>query len=142
MFITRRNVPGSAKTPSGFFMAYQSPKPCVHPACPALVYNGAGWCAKHLKTEGRFSDRYRGSRHQRGYGSAWQRLRKRIMERDNYLCQVCLQTGRISSADAVDHIVAKAFGGDDNPENLQAICNSCHKTKTAQEGRGTQKLRN
>lgn len=48
---------------------------------------------------------------------------------------------------AVDHIVPKAEGGNDDPENLQAICKRCHKLKTEMEskraraGGGGQKFR-
>lgn len=122
-------------------MAYQSPKPCAQPACPALVYDGSGWCEQHQPVEGKFADARRGSRHKRGYGSAWQRLRRVVMERDHYLCQVCLAVERISAAQAVDHIVPKAMGGTDDLDNLQAICDPCHRLKTAREGRGGQKSR-
>jgi 5-methylcytosine-specific restriction enzyme A len=33
----------------------------------------------------------------------------------------------------VDHITSKAKGGSDDLENLQAICDDCHKAKTADE---------
>lgn len=114
-------------------MSQQSPKPCAHSGCPALVYDGSGWCEKHKPIEGKFADRRRGSRHARGYGTAWDRLRLRVLERDCNRCQVCLAAGRISLARAVDHIVPKAQGGTDAPENLQSICDPCHRLKTQSE---------
>jgi 5-methylcytosine-specific restriction protein A len=36
-------------------------------------------------------------------------------------------------ATAVDHIIAKADGGTDDDENLQPICDECHRMKTARE---------
>lgn len=85
---------------------------------------------KHV---GRFGDSRRGSRQSRGYGAAWEALRKRILSRDKGLCQVCQASGRISIAREVDHKVPKAQGGTDDDSNLQAICTPCHKAKTARE---------
>ena len=73
---------------------------------------------------------------ERGYGWAWQKLRERIMVRDHGLCQPCKRRGLVTLARAVDHIVGKDQGGDDSPANLQAICDPCHKAKTAAEARG------
>lgn len=75
-----------------------------------------------------------GSRHERGYGSAWDKLRLTILTRDKHLCQPCMAEGRITPARMVDHIKAKAEGGTDDPNNLRAICPSCHADKTTQEG--------
>ena len=120
-------------------MARQSPKPCAHPACPALVFDGSGWCAKHVPSEGKFADQRRGTRHERGYGSDWDKLRIQILARDMYLCQVCLPQGLVRPARTVDHVTPKAEGGTDDPDNLQAICDDCHRAKTQREawrGRG------
>ncbi|KQQ93637.1 HNH endonuclease [Massilia sp. Leaf139] len=81
------------------------------------------------------------SRHERGYGTAWVKLRTRIMERDCGLCQVCKKDGRVTVAYAVDHIVSKANAARlrwtseqvDHPSNLQAICRPCHDVKTQEE---------
>lgn len=75
----------------------------------------------------------RESRHKRGYGTAWEKLRLRILKRDNYLCQPCKRTGRIHTASEVDHRISKANGGTDDEGNLQAINAECHKAKTAEE---------
>ena len=69
------------------------------------------------------------SRHQRGYGTRWYRLRAYILARDSGLCRVC---GRPASE--VDHIVPKSRGGTDDEDNLQTICTACHAQKTAREG--------
>lgn len=73
------------------------------------------------------------SRHSRGYGRAWDKLRKAILARDKHLCQPCLRKGKATPATAVDHKTPKAKGGTDDPSNLQAICTPCHDAKTAQE---------
>ena len=83
-------------------------------------------------------DSVRGSRHQRGYGTAWERTRARILRRDGGLCQPCQSDGHVTGATEVDHIVPKAQGGGDNDENLQAICIECHSAKTARESRGSE----
>lgn len=84
---------------------------------------------------GNWADSRRGSRHARGYGSAWDRLRLQILMRDNHLCQCeeCRAMGRVRPATEVDHIVNKAQGGTDDPSNLQAINTECHKAKSARE---------
>ena len=75
----------------------------------------------------------RGSRHERGYGAQWQKARLVILARDLYLCQPCKTQGRTTPAKQVDHIKPKASGGTDDHDNLQAICEDCHKAKTARE---------
>lgn len=80
-----------------------------------------------------FADVRRGSRHERGYGAEWVRIRERIMVRDCGLCQPCMRARRVTAAHAVDHIVPKSQGGGDDDNNLQAICNPCHSEKTAGE---------
>ena len=73
------------------------------------------------------------SRHERGYGGTWDKLRAFILRRDNHLCQPCLNADRITPASQVDHIKPKAKGGTDDADNLQAICNPCHEDKTARD---------
>src|SRR5262245_40732128 len=75
----------------------------------------------------------RTSRHERGYGTAWDKLRTRILERDHGICQPCQGAGRLTLASQVDHIKPKADGGTDDEANLQAICKPCHDAKTAAE---------
>ncbi len=75
------------------------------------------------------------SRHKRGYGSSWDKLRLLVLQRDNGLCQcqTCKNNQRIKQATEVDHIIPKANGGTDEVSNLQAINKECHKIKTARE---------
>lgn len=75
----------------------------------------------------------RGSRQSRGYGAVWEKLRVRVLKRDDYLCKVCLAKGRITAATQVDHIKQKAKGGTDDLDNLQSICDPCHADKTYRE---------
>ena len=60
--------------------------------------------------------------------SSWRRVRKVVLQRDNYLCQHCKAHGRITTATEVHHIKAL----DDHPEfsldttNLISLCWKCH----------------
>ncbi len=125
-------------------MPIRAPAPCRRPGCGALVRDGSGYCGAHIadKVVGKFADPRRGSRHERGYGAAWDKLRRVILARDCGLCQPCALAGRTTVATQVDHITAKERGGTDDAANLQAICVDCHKTKTANEGRRGWQKRN
>ena len=71
-------------------------------------------------------------------GRAWRRLRDAVLRRDNGLCQPCYHATpqRLTLAQEVHHVVAKAHGGTDDPGNLIAICAVCHERETlAQLGR-------
>lgn len=77
----------------------------------------------------------RESRHKRGYGWRWVKIRDQIMRRDNHLCQPCMDKGHVTPATEVHHITAKADGGTDDPANLVAICPECH-ADASREQRG------
>ena len=121
-------------------------RPCKHQGCAALVRDGSGYCATHQRPRpGSFADPTRGNRHERGYGTEWDKRRLRIRRRDNDLCQECLRQGRITGVGDkpfsafCDHIVPKVDGGTDADENLQTLCRACHTAKTDREknrGRG------
>lgn len=92
---------------------------------------------QHEPARGTWSDPRRGSRHQRGYGAAWERERKVVLARDGGLCQPCLRRGHTTpNCSTVDHIVNRARGGSDDRLNLQTICGPCHNRKTQAESRG------
>lgn len=48
-------------------------------------------------------------------------VKKQVLERDNYTCQICRQYG-----DWVDHIVPWRISRDNSPSNLRAICPKCN----------------
>lgn len=73
------------------------------------------------------------SRHERGYGSAWDKLRKIVLRRDGYLCVNCAKNDRPTPATDVDHITPKAKGGVDDLDNLQSLCRACHDDKSARD---------
>ena len=61
----------------------------------------------------------------------WKRLRVEILRRDDYQCRSCGARGRLE----IDHIrpVRDAPELAYSPENLQALCVSCHSAKTRAE---------
>jgi 5-methylcytosine-specific restriction enzyme A len=81
------------------------------------------------------------SRHERGYGTQWDKIRKYVLHRDSYLCQPCLRQGRAHVGNEVDHKKPKAKGGTDDLDNLEAINSECHKVKTAEDSGKTYRPR-
>lgn len=84
--------------------------------------------------------RSKASRHARGYGKAWDRLRRQALQRDKGLCLHCKTEGRFIPATDVDHIVRKADGGTDALGNLQSLCRAHHQAKTRGENSGREVL--
>jgi len=78
----------------------------------------------------------RTSRHARGYGHQWDKLRTRILARDKHLCQACKRRGTVTAANHVDHIMPKAKGGTDDEGNLQSLCKPCHDAKSVVDAGG------
>lgn len=108
------------------------PRACRKIGCGKTTTDRSGYCETH-RNEG-WKQHQRGqSRHQRGYGSKWDVLRARILQRDRHICQSCIKDSRPVPASTVDHIIPKAHGGTDEESNLQALCWPCHKRKTATE---------
>jgi 5-methylcytosine-specific restriction protein A len=89
------------------------------------------------------------SRHARGYGIAWDKVRALVLDRDGHLCQClhCKAEGRVKLATHVDHVVSKAKAKAqgwtdaqiDDPGNLQAINADCHERKGIEEYGGRAK---
>lgn len=87
---------------------------------------------------GSFADERRGSRHKRGYGSAWDRIRAEVKRRANGLCEPCLAFGYTHAGHECDHVISKAewqrmhgtLDGVDEPTNLQLMHRDCHAAKT------------
>lgn len=75
------------------------------------------------------------TRNQFYHSRAWKKLRLKILERDNHLCQYCQLFGGLTIGSIVDHIVprevAQALEIDET--NLISCCQSCHNTKTKWE---------
>ena len=58
------------------------------------------------------------------------RTRFEIFKRDNYRCHYCGATP-LQSALHIDHVVATANGGTDDPSNLITACKDCNLRKHA-----------
>ena len=108
-------------------------RPCSHPGCPVL-----GECPTHGRTaQRRAHDQARGSR--RGYETAeWKAVRAYVLARDPWCTWGALPKdqrpagsacGRPSTTAA--HIVPRAQGGSDEPENLRGLCSSHHSQETS-----------
>lgn len=113
-------------------MVARIPKACRKQGCSHTTIDRSGYCDKH---RGCGWQRYQRGKtaSQRGYGNEWRKLRRIVLERDRYLCQICFRQGLYVTATTVDHIVPKAQGGSDALSNLQSLCECCHKFKTARE---------
>ena len=55
-------------------------------------------------------------------GAAWERLRRVILDRDQWRCTRCARPGKLE----VHHVRPVAQGGGDTPDNLRTLCVDCH----------------
>ena len=58
-------------------------------------------------------------------------LRKQIMKRDNYTCQICGKYMPDEIGLHIDHIIPIAKGGKSVPSNLRVLCSKCNGKKGA-----------
>lgn len=65
-------------------------------------------------------------------GGNWKRLSRVVREHSGMHCANC---GRYDPKGEVDHKMNRARGGTDELKNLQFLCRSCHRIKTAMERR-------
>ncbi|SFA81827.1 MULTISPECIES: HNH endonuclease [unclassified Bacillus (in: firmicutes)] len=52
-------------------------------------------------------------------------IKKEVLERDNYTCQMCGFSGASVNL-GIHHIIPKSSGGPDSIDNLTTICNNCN----------------
>lgn len=57
------------------------------------------------------------------------RLRFTVFKRDGYRCQICGRSAQDSATLELDHKVAVARGGTDDPSNLWTLCFECNRGK-------------
>jgi 5-methylcytosine-specific restriction enzyme A len=115
-------------------------KPCRTIGCPNLTRER--YCNQHtngLAKERSYYDRFiRDKDSKKFYNSkAWNIAREQALIRDNRLCQHCLNRKRITYADMVDHIVPIKINWElrVSINNLQSLCNACHRAKTEADKR-------
>ena len=110
-----------------YCMPHSPRKPCGHPGCNKLVAPNKMYCEEH-------SPQYARSAAARGYDTAWNRARRDYLAA-HPLCVMCMAQGKYTKATVVDHI--KPHRGDRalfwDRDNWQALCKSCHDSKTGKE---------
>lgn len=115
-------------------MSLRPKKPCTYAGCTKLTNDGSSRCELH-KVEPR--TRNRNNDHTAMYNYQWKKIRSRYLK-ENPLCVYCMKEGIVEPATVVDHI--KAHKGDKDVfwdfMNWQALCKSCHDTKTSTEDGG------
>lgn len=85
-------------------------------------------CPKHPRAQ------QGGSHALRDRSRAYRRLRERLLS-EHPLCVYCRSTGLIRGATVLDHVVALALGGTDDPANLAPACTDCNDAKSTAEKR-------
>lgn len=116
-------------------MPMRAPRPCRAQMCRGTTTASHGYCQEHAHLSSGWNKPGRATAQKRGYGHDWKKRRDAAMVRDDWLCQPCKRKGRLTPAVEVDHVIPKSQGGTDDDDNLQAICDPCHKAKTAREAR-------
>lgn len=106
-----------------------------------MAMPGRSCCEKHFKEQRRAADKRRLSDEDVARIRKWYKLPIWFARRDacfKAALYVCATPGCVSPATDCDHIIP--HGGDWDlfirPDNLQALCHSCHSRKTAAEDRG------
>jgi 5-methylcytosine-specific restriction endonuclease McrA len=61
----------------------------------------------------------------KGSTSQWRKIRKAVLERDNYCCYYC----GADNANSVDHITSLSKGGTNEFSNLITACTTCNYSK-------------
>lgn len=69
----------------------------------------------------------------------FRRNRRKLIERDKKPCVICVETDSLKLQ--LDHIKPVSDGGDDSLENLQVLCEICHRAKTARRVNDNQNQR-
>lgn len=115
-------------------MPYKPMKPCSYPGCPKLT--NERYCPEHKKImNAQYDVRVRDRGVAEFYHSkAWKRLRQNFLVEHPFCCE-CMKAGKLIKAVVVDHVIPIRQGGpalDEN--NLQALCASCHGSKSIKEG--------
>jgi 5-methylcytosine-specific restriction protein A len=65
-------------------------------------------------------------------GRKWMAIREKVLRLTPH-CVECYKSGKVNPATEIDHILPLFKGGADDLDNLQALCDDCHNTKTAND---------
>lgn len=127
-------------------MPHTPPRPCRHPACPALVYDGSGYCAAHAgdKQDSRrkYDSTRKDSEHVRTRrASRWRKLSEVIRAQNPLCCDPYgdhARDGLAAFAAQVHHIVSAEERPDLMLEvsNTAPVCTKCHARTEAAERKG------
>jgi 5-methylcytosine-specific restriction protein A len=109
----------------------KAPRLCPHPGCTNLV-RFQRYCLEH-----RPAPWSRGRTVGQGSTYAWRTVRRQVLTRDRYQCQLAYP-GCTRHATIVDHIDNLAARGVTrrvalNANDCAAVCAHCHRIKTARE---------
>ena len=55
----------------------------------------------------------------------WRALRKKVLDRDNHVCRICLEGGRPWNELEIHHLSYEHLG-QERPEDLATLCSACH----------------
>lgn len=66
------------------------------------------------------------------YGPQWPAIARAYLGA-HPLCEPCKRLGMTRAASSVDHVRPRSAGGGNEDANLQALCEECHRRKTARE---------
>jgi 5-methylcytosine-specific restriction protein A len=116
-------------------MPQKPKKPCAKPGCPNLTTGR--YCEEHWAEEkkeraesNRYYDQHRRDKRAEAFykSRAWVAARRRVLIRDNYLCQECLRQGYIIRADTVHHKIGlkEDWSKRLQLDNLVSLCAKCH----------------
>lgn len=118
----------------GEIMPRSPKKPCAYPGCPRLTHDR--FCEEHTKATNKQYERFeRPYKSSERYGGKWRAVRDRYIQQ-HPICEDCIEYGIFppGKSQEVHHIKPKSQGGTDHPDNLRALCKSCHSRHTAAEG--------
>lgn len=125
----------------------KSVNPCRKHLCTKMQHAN-GYCEEHQQeylneTAERYAHNARNTKRRYGFNpyntKQWKRTRDVVIAMQQGLCQHCLAKGIYTPFDEVDHIKPVAqlqqctLDEFCNIDNLQCLCNECHRIKTGQE---------
>lgn len=76
-----------------------------------------------MKNQSLISEKVRHWGYQKGFDYGWSSHREAIINRDNYICQIC---GKKNIRLEVHHIIFRSQGGTNDENNLITLCEDCH----------------